>query len=86
MIPDNLKKKCFWDYNINVPIEEIPAPVQAQRYVDFWPYFHEAFNQKIINKNDIKYIVKVISEFESINYCEDVRAYVIKNLINRWFK
>jgi len=30
MLPVNLKKKCFWDYDIHVPLEEIPDPIKAQ--------------------------------------------------------
>jgi hypothetical protein len=86
MIPDNLKKKCFWEYDINVPLEKIPGTIKAQRFADFWPYFHEAFKQKELNLADIKYIVQVISEFGPPKYCENVRAYVINNLIERWCK
>jgi len=86
MIPDTLKKKCFWDYEIDVPLKEIPGVIKAQRYADFWPYFHEAFNQQVISIEDIKSIVQVISEFGPPKYCENMRAYVINNLIARWFK
>jgi len=60
MIPDNLKKKCFWEYNINVPLEKIPGTIKAQRFADFWPYFHEAFKQKELNS--IQFTTKVDSE------------------------
>jgi hypothetical protein len=86
MIPNKLKKKCFWDYDITIPVEKIPGPIKAQRYADFWPYFHEAFNQKELNLDDIKSIVHVISEFGPPKYCEQVREVVINNLIDRWFR
>jgi len=86
MIPLNLKKKCFWDYDINVPLEKIPGLIKAQRYADFWPYFHEAYKQKVLNLDDIKDIVKIISEYGPPKYCDNMRAYVINYLIDRWFK
>jgi hypothetical protein len=86
MIPTNLKKKCFWDYDIHVPLDEIPGPIKAQRFTDFWPYFHTAFKQNELTIDDIKSIIQVISEFGPPKYCENMREYVINHLIDRWCK
>ena len=85
MIKNQFDKKIFWDY-INSSIEEIPEHIRAQRYVDFWPEIHNAYIRNELNIEEVKSKVNVIYQYGHPKYSESVREYVIKNLIQRWFK
>ena len=78
-------RKVFWDYRQCQRLEDIPGPIRAQRYVDYWPEFHCDYKAGKIDIQDIKNIVKTIIEFGPVKYSEPVREYVIKTLIIRWF-
>jgi len=80
-----LEKKIFWDYQNLLSIKDIPLSIRSQRYVDFWPVIHNAYKKNELNIEDIKAIVKDIYQNGPTNYCENIREFVIKNLIKRWF-
>ncbi len=83
MTPD-IQRKLFWDYRRDIPVEEIPGAIRAQRFADFWPEIHKAFNRGEIDLDDVKSIVGAIHRHGPVKYCEDVREHVIKTLIQRW--
>lgn len=79
------RKKLFWDYRLEVPLENIPGPTRAQRYTDFWPDIHLAYKKGELRLEEIKTIVETIYRYGPVKYCEAVREHVIKTLIKRWF-
>lgn len=84
MIPADLYKHFFWEYKPGVALEEIPGPIRAQRYVDYWPEVHEAFKRGEIDIGDMQAVVATIHRHGPVRYCEPVREHVIKALMKRW--
>ncbi len=78
-------KNLFWDYRQCRRLEDIPGPVRAQRYADYWPQIHFAYKDGRLNIQDIKNIVETIHRFGPVKYSEPVREYVIKKLKAKWF-
>lgn len=79
------RRKIFWDYRQCQKLEDIPGPIRAQRYVDYWPEIHLDYKAGKIDIQDIKNIVGTIRKFGPVKYSEPVREYVIKKLIIKWF-
>lgn len=80
-----LQKRIFWDYASNA-IDKLPIETVAQRLVDRWAVIDEALHNGEITKSDMIDILKRIDAYQEVIYCESVREYVIKNLIEKYVK
>ena len=80
-----LQKIIFWDYGPGA-IDKLPIETVAQRLVDRWAVIDEALLNKQLTRSDIIDILTRINAYQDVVYCESVREFVIKNLIEKYVK
>ena len=81
-----IEKLIFWDYAEGA-FDVLPGITVAQRIVDRWAIIDEAYKSGAITKKELIETVKRVAGFtDEVVFCESVREYVIKNLIERYVK
>ncbi|MFO7761592.1 MAG: hypothetical protein R6V20_08290 [Desulfobia sp.] len=80
----DLIRKIFWEYRPGLELEDIPGPVRAQRFTDYWPEIHQAYKRGELTLQDVRSIIATIERYGPVRYSEPVRQYVINFLIKKW--
>jgi hypothetical protein len=81
-----IEKIIFWDYGPGA-MDILPVETVAQRLVDRWAAVDVAFHDGRLNSGDVRNVLKKIAVVEdNVMYCESVREYVIKTMIERYVK
>lgn len=77
-----LEKILFWDYGEGA-LDILPPETVAQRIVDRWAAIHVAHEKKEIKSSDVLEALIRVDKVgvNNVIYCESVREYVIKAMI-----
>ena len=82
----DIEKIVFWDYGLGA-LDILPAETVGQRLVDRWAAIDEAYHEGVLTSKDVKEVLRRISLVQNtVNYCESVREYVIKEMIKLYVK
>lgn len=80
----SIEKIIFWDYGMGA-FNILPVETVGQRLVDRWAAIDIAYHEGKLTSDDMRKILRrIASAGDNIIYCESVREYVIKKMIERY--